>query len=90
MKMFTDAWYEDIIDEAYENGATRLLLAQKGPARVLKDSVRVLHMNKRSMWGHIGIYLCVPLVLCIVKRRTQYQQPLSKENSIMRKGRKVA
>lgn len=90
MKMFTDQWYEDIIEEAYENGATRLLLAQKGPTRVRKDNVRLLHMNKRTMWGHAGIYLCVPLILCIVKRRKQHQDPLSKKNSSMRNGRRVA
>ncbi len=90
VKMFTEPWYKDIIGEAYTHGVTRLLLSQKGPSRVRMEQLRVLQIRKQTLWGHTGIYLVVSLVLFISKRRKQTYEPLSKENTAMRKGRKVA
>ncbi|MFP4617946.1 MAG: hypothetical protein ACLFMZ_03805 [Spirochaetaceae bacterium] len=90
VKMFTDDWYEDIIVEAYSGGVTRLLLSQDGPVKVLKQKVRLLPITEDTLLSHMGIYAVVFLFFVFIRNRKRTQKFISKENIVMRKGRKVA
>jgi hypothetical protein len=91
VKMFTDQWYEDIINEAVkQKGVPRLLLLQEGPFRVRTQRVEGLQLTRRTSRAHTVIYLIVALLIFLLPGSTKKREPLSKEISVMRKGRKVA
>ncbi len=91
VKMFTDQWYEDIIDKAVKGkGVPRLLLSQEGPFRVRTQRIEGLQLTKQTSRAHTVIFLIVALLIFLLQGRTRKLETLSKETSVMRKGRKVA
>jgi hypothetical protein len=90
MEMFTDQWYEDIIGEAKKSGVTRLLLSQKGPTRVRKERLSLLHAPQHTRWGHTGSYLLAPIIIILLQGRRNNVRSIPKEITVMRRGRKVA
>jgi hypothetical protein len=90
VKMFTDEWYEDIVDSAKNSGVPQLLLEQNRPVQVKIAKSEPFRINTSTVLVHIVVILMlVPAVSFIVSRKVKSHRVLT-EKQQQKKGQKVA
>lgn len=89
-KMFTEAWYEDIISDASQSGVSRLLCAQGEPVQTAYRKNNTFRIPTHTLLGYIIVFLMVcPVVYSIVSKHMN-RQSFSFEKHQHKKGQKVA